>query len=322
MSANIPYRCPEPGCNLASLTEDAAGLHCANGHFFAYATNTRVPVFACEAEDSNEYALADAAQIHDNALRWVFQTFGTDEATLRKSLVARLRLAKGQTVLVTGAGAGNDLPFLVDALGGSGRIYAQDIARQMLLAGVDRHGELAKQSGVEIFFSASDATSLPFDAAVFDAAYHFGGLNLFPDIGKGIAEMNRVVKPGGRIVISDEGLAPWMKTTELGKMLIRNNPLYLYDAPLAALPDTARDVHVSWELANCFYVIDFTVGDAPPRVDIDVPHVGRRGGSIRTRYFGQLEGVDPALRDRAYAEAEKRGMSRVEYLEQLLRRGL
>ena len=124
----------------------------------------------------------------------------------------------------------------------------------------------------------------------FDAAYHFGGLNLFRNIRKGISEMDRVVKPGGRIVISDEGVAPWLKPTELGKMLIKNNPLYVHDAPLSLLPDTARSVNLSWELSNCFYVIEFTVSDTLPHVNIDVPHIGKRGGSIRSRYFGSSRG--------------------------------
>jgi SAM-dependent methyltransferase len=281
----------------------------------------RVPIFASEAEDTNEYALEGAANIHDNALRWVFDTFGTDEPSLRKSLVSRLHLSKGKTILVTGAGAGNDLPYLAQSLEGTGVIYAQDISKQMLMAGVDRYGAEPNALGVEIYFSASDATNLPFAENVFDAAYHFGGLNLFSNIRQGISEMDRVVKPGGRIVIGDEGIAPWLKQTEFGKMLIMNNPLYIYDAPLSLLPETARSVNLSWELSNCFYVIEFIVSDSPPRINMDVPHVGRRGGSVRKRYFGQLEGIDPSLRDKVYADAEKLGISRVEYLERLLRNG-
>jgi SAM-dependent methyltransferase len=281
---------------------------------------TRVPVFASESDNANEYTNKDAAQMHDNALRWVFETFGSDEPSLRKSLISRLQLSKGTTILVTGAGAGNDLPYLAQTMDGSGGIYAQDISEQMLLAGVDRYSPQSKAWGIDLNFSVSDATNLPFGDNVFDAAYHFGGLNLFPDIRKGISEMDRVVKPGGRIVISDEGAAPWLKQTELGKMLIRNNPLFIYDAPLSDLPDTARDVKLSWELNNCFYVIEFTVADIPLNINIDVPHLGKRGGSIRTRYFGQLEGINPSLRDRLYAEAERLGYSRVEYLELLLKK--
>lgn len=279
-------------------------------------------MFACEPEDSNDYARLNAAAFHDNALGWVFATFGTDEMTLRQRLVSRLNLRKGQRVLVTGAGAGNDLPFIAHGLGGAGEIFAQDIARQMLLAGVDRHQAELAGSGVEVSFSVSDAMNLPFADRYFDAAYHFGGINLFPDIGQGIAEMNRVVRPGGTVVIGDEGVAPWLKDTEFGRMLIRNNPLYVYEPPLAQLPASASDVHLSWELSNCFYVLDFVVSDGLPSLNIDVRHAGKRGGSIRTRYFGEIEGVDPALRDRIYDEAERLGLSRVDYLESVLRKAL
>ncbi len=321
MRTSTHYCCPEVDCNHVRLFEHSDGLHCPNGHFFPYVQGMNVPIFACAAEDTNEYSLEDAAKIHDNALRWVFDTFGTDEPSLRKSLVSRLHLSKGKTILVTGAGAGNDLPFLAQSLEGAGIIYAQDISKQMLMAGVNRFGAQLSALGIEVFFSASDATNLPFADNSFDAAYHFGGLNLFTDIRKGISEMDRVVKPGGRIVIGDEGVAPWLKQTEFGKMLIANNPLYRYDAPLSLLPETAKSVNLSWELGNCFYVIEFTTSDSPHRINMDIPHIGRRGGSIRTRYFGQLEGIDPFLRDRIYSDAEKLGISRVEYLERLLRNG-
>ncbi|WP_265214662.1 class I SAM-dependent methyltransferase [Herbaspirillum lusitanum] len=312
------YRCIKATCNHEPLAEQGEGLVCPAGHFYPYVAGSQVPVFACQPEDVNEYALKDAAAIHDNSLRWVFDTFGSDESSLRHNLIARLHLSKGKTILVTGAGAGNDLPYIAQSLDGAGTIYAQDIAKQMLMAGVERHTEQVKASGVDIFFSASDATDLPFGDNMFDAAYHFGGLNLFPDIGRGIAEMNRVVKPGGQIVISDEGAAPWLKKTEIGQMLIRNNSLYAFDPPLDLLPDTAREVKLSWELCNTFFVIEFVVSDQPLPINIDVPHVGRRGGSIRTRYSGQLEGIDPSLRDKVYADAEKLGVSRVAYLESLL----
>lgn len=322
MTEQLAYCCTHPGCERAGLTPIAGGLCCANGHFFPFAADTDVPVFASEIEDANEYARQNAAEVHDNALRWVFATFGGDEQSLREKLIARLNLVRGERLLVTGAGAGNDLPYLARNLQGKGEIFAQDIAQQMLLAGVDRHRAGLAGSGVDLRFSISDATNLPFADGYFDAAYHFGGINLFPDIRKGIAEMNRVVRSGGKVVIGDEGIAPWLRETEYGKMLIRNNPLYACEIPLSLLPDSARSVQLSWEIGNCFYVIEFTVSDQPPPVNIDVPHIGARGGSIRTRYFGQLEGVDPALRDRIYSEAVRLGKSRVDYVESLLRNGL
>lgn len=317
MSAEPLYACPEPGCGHGRLEAAQGGLRCQNGHEFPYIDGTRVPVFGSAPDGSTEYAAADSVEIHDNALRWVFATFGGTEAGLRRSLVARLGLSPGQTVLVTGAGTGNDLPFLAERLG-TGTIYAQDIARQMLLAGVERCAGGFGDGAVAVHFSVGDACRLPFAAGFFDAAYHFGGLNLFPDIRAGIAEMDRVVRRGGKVVISDEGIAPWLKDTEYGRMLINNNPLYAFGAPIHLLPATAQDVKLTWEVGNCFYVLEYRASDEPPAVDVDVRHVGRRGGSVRTRYHGRLEGIDPALRDRIYAEAEALGRSRVEYLEELL----
>jgi len=322
MSNHSIYCCTEPACQRAPLTSGAAGLTCPYGHVYAFADGTQVPVFASEPGGANEYAQENAAEVHDNALRWVFATFRSDEQSLRERLIERIELKKGQRVLITGAGAGNDLPYLVRALDGQGEVFAQDIAKEMLLAGVARHQPKLAGCGVALHFSVSDATNLPFTDCSFDAAYHFGGINLFPDIGKGIAEMNRVVKSGGKVVIGDEGLAPWLVDTELGRMLVNNNRLYACSPPLSALPATVRDVELTWELSNCFYVIEFRASTDALPVDIDVPHVGRRGGSIRSRYFGQLEGVDPSLRERLYEEAERRGQSRVAFLEAALRASL
>jgi SAM-dependent methyltransferase len=309
-------------CGRAPLTSDGAELSCPNGHRFPLIAGSSVPVFDTVADDANEYAQEGAAEKHDNALRWVLATFRTDESTLREDLVGRLLLRKGDRVLVTGVGAGNDLPYVARGLMGRGQIYAQDAARSMLVSAVERHAATVAGAGVSLNFSIGDATHLPFADQYFDAAYHFGGVNLFSDVTRGIAEMNRVVKTGGRVVIGDEGLAPWLRRSELGRMLIRNNALYGCDAPIDCLPQGVRSPRLSWVLCNTFYVIDFSACQDPLPIDIDVPHVGTRGGTIRTRYHGQLEGVDPDLRDRVYAEARRLGRSRVEFLESLFRRAL
>lgn len=252
----------------------------------------------------------------------MFRTFQTEEESLRTRLINRLGLRAGSRVLVTGSGTCNDLPFIARSLSGSGEIYAQDFSAEMLLFGISRHIDGLAQLGVGCYFSVSDATNLPFSTDFFDAAYHFGGINAFSDRALAVAEMNRVVKQGGKIVIGDEGIAPWLVDTEFGQMLITNNSLYASVAPLSELPPEARNVKLTWELSNCFYVIEFESSALPlaEEIDVDVPHLGRRGGSVRTRYFGQLEGIDPSLRDWIYREAEQRGISRVAFLEKVLRK--
>jgi hypothetical protein len=105
-------------------------------------------------------------------------------------------------------------------------------------------------------------------------------------------------------------------------MIINNNPLCHFEPPLKELPATARDAILSWDVGYCFYIIEYTVSESPLPIDIDVKHVGKRGGSMKTRYFGTLEGIDPDLKKKLYAEAEKKGISRVEYIESLLHKGL
>jgi SAM-dependent methyltransferase len=316
---NTFYNCLQCG---EGLSEVEHGLRCSNGHSVPFAENSKVPVFDCENQGANEYTIEEAAEIHENALNWVFSTFGGDETSLRTNLISRLHVEPGQTILVTGVGAGNDLPIIANLVGKSGHIMALDYAKQMLMSAVERVHSIYDLADYDIQFCVCDATDLPYADGFFDAAYHFGGLNLFPDIERGILEMDRVVKGGGRVVFCDEGIAPWLKGSEIGRMLINNNYLYEYDIPLKYLPESARNVNVSWDVCNCFYVVDYTVSKEPLDINIDVPHLGRRGGTIRTRYSGKLEGITPALRERVYAEAKKKGISRVQFLEDLLNSGL
>lgn len=152
MVNHSPYCCISPGCHRAPLSRNPEGLACPHGHLFAFIPGTTVPLFASEPEGANEYSFDNAAEFHDNALRWVFSTFETDEASLRERLIARLELGRGARVLVTGAGAGDDLPYLVRALSGDGEIFAQDIAKQMLLAAISRYHAELPISGVNLQF--------------------------------------------------------------------------------------------------------------------------------------------------------------------------
>jgi ubiquinone/menaquinone biosynthesis C-methylase UbiE len=54
-------------------------------------------------------------------------------------------------------------------------------------------------------------TSLPFPNAAFDAAYATESLEHAVDIEEAVAEMCRVVRPGGRIVIIDKNAEHWGK---------------------------------------------------------------------------------------------------------------
>jgi SAM-dependent methyltransferase len=271
------------------------------------------------AETGHDQAYYRArAREYDVGMAVLFRTFHADEAAVREQLIAPLHLTPLTRVLETGCGTGRDTAYLAAR---AGVVYATDLAREMIDVGRVRLADAGVDMGrVRLF--VSDATALPFPDAFFDAAYHFGGLNLFPDVPRGIAEMARVVKPGGRVVFGDEGLGPWLEDTEFGRILVNSNPLYRHRAPIALLPFSARDVGCRWILNGAFYAIDFTVGEGEPPLDLDVPFPGWRGGSHRTRYYGKLDGVAPDLRRQAIERAAAEGLPLTEWLERALRRAL
>ena len=58
-----------------------------------------------------------------------------------------------------------------------------------------------KPAGAELRFEWGDALELPFADGTFDAATVGFGARNFSDLARGLAEMARVVRPGGRVVV-------------------------------------------------------------------------------------------------------------------------
>ena len=200
-----------------------------------------------------------------------------------------------------------------ELVGKYGFVHAQDLSEKF----VDLSSK--KNCLDNVIVNVSDALSLPYCDDYFDAVYHFGGINLFGDIGLAISEMERVCKVGEQVLFGDESLALHLRNTDYGKMFINNNSLWEEELPLPHLPINAYDINVWYLLGNCFYLIKFTKGEGLPSVDIDVTHVGNKGGSVRKRYFGALEGIDPSLRDSLYEYAKLNQKSVSEIIENLVK---
>jgi len=276
--------------------------------------------YSAEEARENRY-YETTARGYDAAIDWLFRSFFEDEAAVRRQLVDLLEIAPNHRVLETGAGTCRDTVGIAQRLGPRGELYAQDLSPSMLAIGRSRMQDegLLDPSERRVEFFVGNAAHLPFADGYFDAAYHFGGFNVFSDKRKALGEMARVVRVGGKVVVGDEGIAPWHRETEYGDILINSNPLYAHVAPLECLPECARDVRVRWLIGDAFYVIDFRVGDGPPRVDLELPIPGKRGGTHRTRYHGNLEGVTPEAKEMARRAAEASGLSLHEWLDQAVR---
>ena len=273
-----------------------------------------------EQQTKNEYDRV-ADEIYDVAVDWQFAAFHEDENSIRESMVDLLKIKKNDRVLEVGCGTGRDSFRLARHLGKDGELFMQDLSPGMVHAcekNMDRyHKDMHFQCTFE--YSVSSATKLPFPDEYFDAVFHFGGFNQFGDLLGSAAELARVTRTDGHVLIGDEAVGPWLKGTEFERVVTTNNALFKAEVPLAALPVCARDVSVKWIIRNCFYVIVFRKGDGPPSLNLDLPHKGRRGGTMRTRYFGQLEGVTPEAKDLARKAAAAAGLSEHEWLDSLVK---
>jgi len=109
-----------------------------------------------------------------------------------------LDLAPGQRVLEVGCGTGYILPALAEAVAPEGHVVGVDLSPELLGHARDRV-EAGGLSG-SVTLAEGDANALEFDAASFDAARTERVLMHQDDPNQQLAEMARVVQPGGVVV--------------------------------------------------------------------------------------------------------------------------
>lgn len=105
----------------------------------------------------------------------------------------------GEQVLDVAGGTGDLAAGLARRVGRDGRVMLSDVNESMLDAGRDRLADRGIVGNVD--FAVADAEALPFDDASFDCVTIGFGLRNVTDKPKALAEMARVTKPGGRVLI-------------------------------------------------------------------------------------------------------------------------
>jgi ubiquinone/menaquinone biosynthesis C-methylase UbiE len=264
-----------------------------------------------------------AGEIYENSVDWLFESLYENEDAVREKMIDLLELTHDAKVLEIGCGTGRDSFRIAKRLGGKGILFLQDISKNMVLMTQKRLEASYNERMLfcELNYFVSTATYLPFPDKYFDAIFHFGGFNEFNEPQKTLKEFARIVKLGGKIVFGDDSIGQWLKGTEFEKIITTNNPRLKHNAvPLQYLPENSYDVTVRWILGGCFYLVDFRVGEGIPALNLDLPHKGWRGGTMRTRYYGQLEGVTPETKRIAIEAAKKSGISVHEWLDKLVRK--
>ena len=109
-------------------------------------------------------------------------------------------LKEGDHVLDLGSGSGMDSFIAALKVGASGRIAGVDMTDEQL----EKAEHLRKEHQFDnVSFHKSYIENLPFPDKSFDAVISNGVINLVPNKEKVFAEISRVLKPGGRMVIAD-----------------------------------------------------------------------------------------------------------------------
>jgi demethylmenaquinone methyltransferase/2-methoxy-6-polyprenyl-1,4-benzoquinol methylase len=152
----------------------------------------------------------------------------------RRAAAAAADLAAGDRALDVCAGTGDLALELAHRVTPSGRAVGVDFAEEM----VARARVKATRRGSAATFEVADALALPFGDGAFDAATVAFGVRNLADLDAGLAEMARVVRPGGRVVVLEittparlrrfYGLWFDRVVPQLGRVLGRDGAAYAY----------------------------------------------------------------------------------------------
>ena len=116
----------------------------------------------------------------------------------RRRSIDGLRLVAGDRLLIAGAGTGLDLDYLPATVS----VTAVDVTKAMLV----RLERRAARLGLTVRTHVMDARLLAFPDGAFDAVILHLVLAVMPDPEQGLREVERVLRPGGRVAIFDKFL--------------------------------------------------------------------------------------------------------------------
>jgi demethylmenaquinone methyltransferase/2-methoxy-6-polyprenyl-1,4-benzoquinol methylase len=102
-------------------------------------------------------------------------------------------LAPGGRALDVACGTGDLAIELSRRVGPSGEVIGSDFSEEMLAR--------AREKAPELRWEWGNALELPYDDGAFDASTVGFGARNFSDLDRGLSEMARVVRPGGRVVV-------------------------------------------------------------------------------------------------------------------------
>jgi ubiquinone/menaquinone biosynthesis C-methylase UbiE len=134
------------------------------------------------------------AYFNQKATSWD-ETSSERDTTKLEQMAKRLDIKPGSIVLDVGTGTGVFIHFLLREVGKGGRIVALDFAEKML------GRACTKGFNGNIDYLCAEVTNIPLGNEIFDIIVCYSSFPHFQDKPRALAEMNRVIKSGGRLLI-------------------------------------------------------------------------------------------------------------------------
>ena len=174
--------------------------------------------------------------------RAVFRLWGSADPILDlEGIVAAAAAEVGTgTLLDVPCGGGTTLPLLVRAQF-DGTVIESDLADAMMRRAAAVNDRLRPQFAVQLL--QADARELPLDRSAVDAAISINGLHVIPAPELFVAELARVIRPGGSLVL----ITPVSSDAIRGRVILRAaRVLGITPAP----PPTVQQLHAMLEAAG------------------------------------------------------------------------
>jgi ubiquinone/menaquinone biosynthesis C-methylase UbiE len=142
-------------------------------------------------------SMEDRKQFFDsNAVAWDEKFAQNNRPEKLAQVVKWFGVKEGEAILDVGTGTGVLLPLLGEAVGVKGRLIAMDFAFNMLKTALSRAYEVSPT------LINAGVGAIPFRRGSFDKATCFSAFPHFPDKGRALSEMVRVLKKGGMVFIA------------------------------------------------------------------------------------------------------------------------
>lgn len=157
----------------------------------------------------------------------------------RRKMIDALDPSEDAHVLDVACGTGDVSLEIAERLGSEGRVTGVDFCQPML----DRAAE--KTHDERVAYQLADATALPFDDNSFDGATIAFGIRNVVEPQRGLEEMCRVVRPGGRVAVLEFGqpdgplMGPLYRAYSRWVIPLIGRAVTGHRQPYEYLPDTA-----------------------------------------------------------------------------------